>query len=202
MKIIGEEEKGRLSPEDDGTEALIEELRGFSRVVRCLSEARVPLIGHNCFGDLIRIYGQFIGDLPESYETFKKELHQSFPVIYDTKHVSFHMGRELEQRHPSLADCLTSTNLGELYERLQDRKPQHRRMNSKRVDDGLFENVIPVETFLRLSWAEGSSEEEGIASDDGPKDKDKFHEAGFDSYATAFCFIRIAHMSHVLRKSM
>jgi poly(A)-specific ribonuclease len=43
---------------------------GFSLVVQMLIDAKKPLIGHNMMYDIIYVYGQFIDDLPETYQEF------------------------------------------------------------------------------------------------------------------------------------
>jgi poly(A)-specific ribonuclease len=43
---------------------------GFTKVVEMLIEAQKPLVGHNMMYDIIYLYNQFVGDLPETYEKF------------------------------------------------------------------------------------------------------------------------------------
>ena len=52
---------------------------GFTNIFKLLVESKKPLIGHNCYFDLLFFYSHFINKLPQKFETFKKNLHQSFP---------------------------------------------------------------------------------------------------------------------------
>lgn len=58
---------------------------GFRQVMDVLSALRVPIIGHNCFTDLLHIFSKFHAPLPDSVEEFARRLHVLFPVIVDTK---------------------------------------------------------------------------------------------------------------------
>jgi poly(A)-specific ribonuclease len=44
-----------------------------------------PLIGHNCYSDLLFIYNSLIANLPNELTKFKHVLHSKLPEIYDTK---------------------------------------------------------------------------------------------------------------------
>ncbi len=79
-----------------GAEELVKEMLGFSHVIREIVKTRKPIVGHNCLMDVMKIYQHFIRELPACYDTFKNELHASFPIIFDTKHVSFALRRRLE----------------------------------------------------------------------------------------------------------
>lgn len=46
------------------------------------------IVGHNCLTDVINMYRCFIGDLPESVDEFRRELHDLFPMILDTKYLA------------------------------------------------------------------------------------------------------------------
>ena len=60
-------------------------------------ESKKPLVGHNCLYDILRIYHQFVDDLPANYKDFKRAFHHFFPEIYDTKHLAFCSRRALEE---------------------------------------------------------------------------------------------------------
>ena len=72
------------------------EMQGFSRIMECLLLHKKPMIGHNCLSDIIRIYHNFIDELPQSYKDFKKVIHELFPEVYDTKHMAYCSRRQLE----------------------------------------------------------------------------------------------------------
>lgn len=96
--------------EDAAREALRQDI-GFRHLVDVLIEEGVPLVGHNCFMDLMHTFGKFLGRLPEDYGEFKETLHATFPVIVDTKYFA-----------ASIAELLgdpSSTSLGDLVHYLQ-----------------------------------------------------------------------------------
>ena len=62
---------------------------GFSCVIEKLIEVQqhktVALVGHNMMYDVIYLYNQFIGPLPDSYSEFVKLWYACFPLTVDTK---------------------------------------------------------------------------------------------------------------------
>ncbi|NWV42927.1 PNDC1 ribonuclease, partial [Grantiella picta] len=62
--------------------------RGFTNLFQILVKAKKPLVGHNMFLDLMHLHDKFYRPLPESYEEFKRNIHNLFPVIIDTKTVT------------------------------------------------------------------------------------------------------------------
>ena len=83
---------------------IIQQFKGFSRVIQFIIESKKPVVAHNCLYDIMRIYHQFVDDLPSSYQDFKREFHKSFPEIYDTKHLAWCARRALEVESESLRD--------------------------------------------------------------------------------------------------
>ncbi|NXY01024.1 PNDC1 ribonuclease, partial [Pteruthius melanotis] len=61
--------------------------RGFTNLFQILVKAKKPLVGHNMLMDLMHLHDKFYRPLPESYEEFKRNIHNLFPVIIDTKTV-------------------------------------------------------------------------------------------------------------------
>ncbi|KAK7475651.1 hypothetical protein BaRGS_00033077 [Batillaria attramentaria] len=114
MKVTPErrselEEKAKVDREEE-QEKLKQSLLGFTRVFRVLREYQKPLVGHNMLMDLLFLYDKFFQPLPADYNTFKRNLHDLFPRIYDTKHISFSMRKMLEAITGTF-----STNLVQLY---------------------------------------------------------------------------------------
>ncbi|NXP57283.1 PNDC1 ribonuclease, partial [Chloropsis cyanopogon] len=62
--------------------------RGFTNLFQILVKVKKPLVGHNMLMDLMHLHDKFYRPLPESYEEFKRNIHNLFPVIIDTKTVS------------------------------------------------------------------------------------------------------------------
>ncbi|CAI2363076.1 unnamed protein product [Moneuplotes crassus] len=69
-------------------EQLFEKEYGFTQIVDILIEAKLPIIGHNMIYDIMYLYRQCIGDLPETYNEFCKTWRECFPMTYDTKLLS------------------------------------------------------------------------------------------------------------------
>lgn len=100
-----------LSLKEAEDEKLIRELfvreMGFSLVVEALIEGKKPIVGHNMIYDILYLYNQFIGELPETYIEFINTWHGLFPAVYDNKVVY------------AATDLFNRTDLGKLYERCQ-----------------------------------------------------------------------------------
>jgi poly(A)-specific ribonuclease len=60
---------------------------GVRRVVDAIASSGLPIVGHNCYLDLMQVYAKFIGDLPLSLGEWCCRLNESFPAIFDTKHL-------------------------------------------------------------------------------------------------------------------
>lgn len=76
---------------------------GFRKVVDILVSAKKQIVGHNLFLDLIMLYQQFQGPLPDTSEAFKSKLLQMFPNVIDTKLMA------------SKCPRIQTTNMEELY---------------------------------------------------------------------------------------
>lgn len=106
---------------DELDKRLLEHYTGFSKVFKLLTSLKKPIVGHNLLLDLMFMHKQFYRPLPgewdtkqlrciiverlfiinyfpfitEKYETFKKNINQLFPLVYDTKFLSFEMKKIL-----------------------------------------------------------------------------------------------------------
>ncbi|XP_035394755.1 poly(A)-specific ribonuclease PNLDC1 isoform X3 [Cygnus atratus] len=69
-------------------ELILMSARGFTNLFQILVKAKKPLVGHNMFVDLCHLHDKFYKPLPESYEEFKRNIHNLFPVLIDTKTVT------------------------------------------------------------------------------------------------------------------
>lgn len=58
---------------------------GFTRVWEAIKNCGKPLIGHNCFMDLLFTFEHFERRNPKKFSTFKQRVHKYFPKLYDTK---------------------------------------------------------------------------------------------------------------------
>lgn len=65
---------------------------GFSQVIESIIQAKKPMIGHNMFLDMLFIYSQFIGKLPNTMSNFTQKWLDMFPTVYDTKCMANSLG--------------------------------------------------------------------------------------------------------------
>ena len=148
-------------------------MQGFSCIFECISKYKKPLVGHNCLSDMMRIYQNFLDDLPESYDAFKRLVHQAFPCVYDTKHIAYFARRQLledSDEFPFDSETLRQTSLGELFEKILKAKP------------GSF-SYTPRISHSKLT-----------PKYDAGKNEDFAHEAGFDAFMSGFVFVRLSHV--------
>jgi poly(A)-specific ribonuclease len=76
---------------------------GFRKVIDMLVNAKKQIVGHNLFLDLIMLYQQFQGPLPDTSDAFKSKLNHMFPNVIDTKLMA------------SKCPRIQTTNMEELY---------------------------------------------------------------------------------------
>ncbi|XP_026701865.1 poly(A)-specific ribonuclease PNLDC1 isoform X2 [Athene cunicularia] len=69
-------------------ELILLSARGFTNLFQTLVKAKKPLVGHNMLMDLMHLHDKFYKPLPESYDEFKRNIHNLFPVLIDTKTVT------------------------------------------------------------------------------------------------------------------
>ncbi|XP_051667048.1 poly(A)-specific ribonuclease PNLDC1 isoform X1 [Manacus candei] len=97
-------------------ELILLSARGFTNLFQILVETKKPLVGHNMLMDLMHLHDKFYKPLPESYEEFKRNIHNLFPVIIDTKTITKSMKKNyLFPRVSSLSEvyavlCSSSLN--------------------------------------------------------------------------------------------
>lgn len=90
FKAIGTE---KISADRLKTDMYVRNM-GFTIVIEALIAAfrnnpKLCLIGHNMMYDILYLYRQFIGKLPETYEAFIESWFKLFPRTFDTKVLSF-----------------------------------------------------------------------------------------------------------------
>ena len=158
---------------------------GFGSVYEALVTAKKPMIGHNCFADLLFLLAHFgpppsgIKDgkpcptaLSPDYAVFRDYLPSQFPTIYDTKRIVSDMP----------AETFESTHLGGLYEALKD--------SCEIVKRDLTFSCKPFEKPPLPGGAMTSSYEESL-----PQDKkiegitEQAHHAGYDAMMTGVVYV-------------
>ena len=152
---------------------LVGKFKGFSRVIDALIESKKPLVGHNCFLDIMKIYHQFYKPLPYSYSVFKSDIHKCFPAVYDTKFLSYELRRRLEDAESDLCLPLVSSNLKSLFDSLNKNSTTELMYSPKICHAEGFEKYI---------------------------EQDFCHEAGYDGYMTGYVSIFWNH--HTILRDM
>lgn len=173
VKVVSKTERQTLESEEKETgdqleKQLINSLLGFTKVIRHLSESGKPIVGHNCLLDVLKIYNQFIKPLPGKFKDFKKAFNSAFPIVFDTKHLTYDIKKKFADKNEDLCGAFQSSNLSELYGILSQGNKYHPMFSP---------SVVHAEGFTNY---QGNS---------------PIHEAGFDAYLTGFCFIKIAHLA-------
>lgn len=101
-------------------EDMLDSLLGFSRLFKLLIELKKPIVGHNLLLDLMIMYNQFHEQLPTQFSDFKEKIHKLFPVIYDTKFLSYEMKKILKKE-----DLWHSNVLSNLYHYFKEGRGRH-----------------------------------------------------------------------------
>jgi poly(A)-specific ribonuclease len=58
---------------------------GFRLIFKKLIESKKPMIGHNCFFDILFILRWFDGPLDSNFSSLRQRLRVMFPSVFDTK---------------------------------------------------------------------------------------------------------------------
>ncbi|KAF4318131.1 hypothetical protein BBO99_00007474 [Phytophthora kernoviae] len=146
----------------------MDEAIGFSKVIEALSASKKPIVGHNALLDFVYVFHQFYKPLPGTLAEFKAQVLELFPTIFDTKHVTL--------RSP-LGDKLKSTSLSALFEYMRE--------NVKPAPESLIPDEDRFDIYREALKAEADGNESLLC-----------HEAGFDAFMTAVCFLGLlAHDS-------
>ncbi|KAF9566880.1 hypothetical protein EC968_003543 [Mortierella alpina] len=160
------------------------------RVLDMIADAKKPLIGHNCFLDLMQISQQFLWDLPSELEDWKRLLNREWDTIIDTKHLA---------SHPLVAPLLTDgTGLESVSKCVQ--KAPFATVGPKIVmasDFDRYQADASVVADAKQDETTNTATEKS-AGKEAVKDETKYHEAGYDAYITGQAFLRFA--GYILKK--
>ncbi|XP_062505633.1 poly(A)-specific ribonuclease PARN-like [Corticium candelabrum] len=162
-----------LDPIDDSTvlpddisvaswDQIVDEMVGFTHVVRHLCQSGKPIVGHNVLLDLLFICDKFICDLPDSYEEFKATVHAALPIVYDTKQLCYEMKQFVARGDREL---LAFSSLADLFFSLSSARALQSRLMAPAVVHCTKSSIY-----------------------DGHR---HWHEAGFDAYMTGCVFVRV-----------
>ena len=138
VDIVSKKERTALEKSDTLDKRLVECSLGFTVIYRELLASKKPIVGHNCFGDFVKMAHQFGSELPSSYADFKKIFTAQFSGgVYDTKLIGFELKRSFENIGSNHAEKFESTQLQTLMESLDP-------ANSTRFSDLPFSPKITL----------------------------------------------------------
>ena len=63
-------------------ESRINEAIGLRKILEMIIQTQNVLVGHNLFQDLVFIWSQFLGKLPETLELFSHLVSKTFPTYF------------------------------------------------------------------------------------------------------------------------
>ncbi|KAJ3428753.1 poly(a)-specific ribonuclease pnldc1 [Anaeramoeba flamelloides] len=124
----------------------------ITEIFLIIKEKQIPIVGHNCWLDLLHIYNAFIDDLPETLQEFKTKVKENFGPIYDTKIIT-----ELSGSEKLNGIGATNTSLSFLYNEVKElKKPQieisaDRYLSSEFCHEAGYDSLMTGVIFLRIS---------------------------------------------------
>ena len=81
---------------------------GFRLIYNALVAAKKPTIGHNMLYDLLYFMSALHGRLPDTLDEYKTLVNETFPLLFDTKHIQNNLTdiREAIEAGPRESNCL------------------------------------------------------------------------------------------------
>ena len=167
-----EEKLQKINQENNEIIALIKREKGIKNLIEKIISSKKPIVGHNCFIDLLFIMSHFMDDIPKNFHTFKLKLKNEFGGgIYDTKYLFSSNKKninELNIKDYVNLECLY-TNLYEKNEKLEK--------NQK-----IIVEIPKNEKFINYF-------------DENEKNKEKkFHQADYDSLTTGCVYLYLKNI--------
>eukprot|EP00825_Cyclidium_porcatum_P038403 TRINITY_DN4450_c0_g1_i2.p1 TRINITY_DN4450_c0_g1~~TRINITY_DN4450_c0_g1_i2.p1 ORF type:complete len:337 (+),score=79.34 TRINITY_DN4450_c0_g1_i2:184-1194(+) len=171
LKFTSEEEKIQYLKEvEQHKQNQLENYLGFTKILEFISKSKVPIIGHNCFMDCLFLYDSFIK-----------------PLVSD---------RNNPQQRASFNEYIEwKQEFNKFFSKLYD---------TKFISNQFFNNVFMGQTTLeqikdKIIECGDKFKPVNINLNKGYESYDfldknqqtKLHEAGFDSYLTAWVFLRM-----------
>jgi len=136
---------------------LTDEELGFSKFIEYLCAKEIPIIGHNIYYDMMFVFDKLIGDLPPDFYSFKEQIHQYFPIIYDTKYITTKLTQQYKKCN------IEKTNL-----------------------DNVYKTIMKDRFDIYVDFFPDAPNGFCLYND---MERDKLHDAGYDSIITGRCFI-------------
>lgn len=138
---------------------------GFLRVWHEIMNYKKPVVGHNCFMDLMFIYEHFHRNNPQQFKKYKETLKETWSQVYDTKVLSTEM---------KIEGMGSFMNLEELYAKL---------LEVTSIKISCAEGMANYAERLSPEQLKEKGAESG------------FHSAGYDAFVTGSCFYMMSKLS-------
>ena len=154
---------------------------GFRKLFKDLILMKKPIIGHNCFYDLLFMFKTLERQLPNNLNEFKVNINELFPYIYDTKFVE----TAILLKYNKLSD----TSLNQVYSYYQTRtnKQTTIQTNGESMDQIVVETII--ESIVETNKQTEKQMIIEVANEFGNySELEHFHNAGYDAYCTGYVF--------------
>lgn len=78
-------EQQRMADTDLEINSVVNQEVGVRSVIDLLREHQIPIVVHHGLLDILKMYANFVSDLPPLLSDFKTAFQSAFPIIYDTR---------------------------------------------------------------------------------------------------------------------
>ena len=153
---------GCFNKDENKIKELVENELGFSLYIDYLCKKKIPIIGHNIYYDMMFLYDKLIGDLPDDFYTFKKQIHEYFPYIFDTKYISTILTKKYKKCNieKTNLDNVYKTVIKNKYDTYIDFFPDapngfclYNDMERDKLHDAGYDSIITGRSFILLNKA-------------------------------------------------
>jgi uncharacterized protein YlzI (FlbEa/FlbD family) len=153
---------GCFNKDENKIKELVENELGFSLYIDYLCKKKIPIIGHNIYYDMMFLYDKLIGGLPDDFYTFKKQIHEYFPYIYDTKYISTILTKKYKKCNieKTNLDNVYKTVIKNKYDTYIDFFPDapngfclYNDMERDKLHDAGYDSIITGRSFILLNKA-------------------------------------------------
>lgn len=166
VKKTTKEEKDALKKEvEKKKEEEFNSSLGFLRVWHQILSYKKPIVGHNCFMDLMFVFEHFHKNNPQQFKKYKETLKETWSQVYDTKVLASEM---------KIEGMGSFMNLEELYAKLCD---------TTNIKIACAEGMTNYAERLSPEQLKEKGAESG------------FHSAGYDAFVTGSCFYMMSKLS-------
>ena len=171
-----EEKLQKINQENNEIIVSIKKEKGIKNIIEKIISSNKPIVGHNCFIDLLFIMSHFMDDIPKNFHTFKLKLKNEFGGgIYDTKYLY----------------KLSNLNFDENKRELNNKD----NINLECLYTNLLENNKNLENNQKIIIEIPKNEKFKNYFDENQKNKDKkFHQADYDSLTTGCSYIYLKNL--------